>query len=73
MPPAPQPIWNGPSEFTRQLERRPGLSDELPAVIPAPEPDRPPEKKSYVPLLLVLNLIVIIATGLVVYFALKRC
>jgi hypothetical protein len=73
MPPVPQPIWNGPSEFTRQLERRPDLSAEAPAVVPALEPDRPPEKKSYVPLLLALNLIVIVATGLIVYFALKRC
>jgi hypothetical protein len=72
MAPVPQPIWNGPSEFTRQLERRPGLSSELPTVVPAPEPERPPEKKSYIPLLLALNLIVIIATGLILYFALRH-
>jgi hypothetical protein len=31
------------------------------------------EKPSLIPLLLGLNLIVIIATGLILYFALKRC
>jgi len=40
--------------------------------VPAAEPEPPPDKKSYVPLLLALNLIVIIATGLIVYFALRR-
>jgi hypothetical protein len=72
MPAAPPPIWSGPSEFTRQLERRPAISAVVPTAVPAPEPDPPPEKKSYVPLLLALNLIVIIATGLIVYFALRR-
>jgi len=73
IPAPPQPIWNGPSEFTRQLERRPEPSAETPSVAPALEPDQPPEKKSYIPLLLALNLIVIVATGLIVYFALRRC
>jgi hypothetical protein len=71
-PQAPPPIWNGPSEFTRQLERVPAISAAVPAAIPAPEPPPPPEKKSIVPLLLALNLIVIIVTGLVLYFALRR-
>jgi hypothetical protein len=68
---APPPIWSGPSEFTRQLERSPAISSVVPAV-QAAELEPPPEKKSYVPLLLALNLIVIIATGLIVYFALRR-
>jgi hypothetical protein len=72
IPAAPQPIWSGPSEFTRQLERSPAISAVVPAAVPAAEPEPPPDKKSYVPLLLALNLIVIIATGLIVYFALRR-
>lgn len=72
LPAAPPPIWSGPSEFTRQLERSPAISAAVPAAVPAAEPDLPPEKKSYVPLLLALNLIVIVATGLIVYFALRR-
>jgi hypothetical protein len=46
----------------------------MPADAPAARSSEPPPvaKRSYVPLLLVLNLVLIIATGLVVYFALKR-
>jgi hypothetical protein len=72
MPAVPPPIWSGPSEFTRQMERSPSISAVVPAAVPASEPEPPPEKKSYVPLLLALNLIVIVATGLIVYFALRR-
>jgi hypothetical protein len=73
LPPPPQPVWAGPSDFSRQLERLP-VSSEVPAAAASPQPSAPPAAKpSYVPLLLVLNLVVIIATGLVVYFALKRC
>jgi len=39
-----------------------------------PPPDQPADhKRSYVPLFVVLNVVFILATGLVVYFALRRC
>jgi hypothetical protein len=66
--------WSGPSEFTRQLSRGPQLDQEPPEVLGAPSPAEPPaHKPSWVPLLLALNLVVIVATGLILYFALKRC
>ncbi|MGH7525599.1 MAG: hypothetical protein ACREMX_02735, partial [Gemmatimonadales bacterium] len=74
-PPMPSPVWSGPSEFTRQLQGGPRLGSEDPPVLAAPAPPEPPtpQKPSYVPLLLALNLVFIIATGLILYFALKRC
>ena len=72
-PPTRQPeVWSGPSDYTRQLNSA--------AEPPPPAPEVPPEapvpaegRRSLVPLLLGLNLVVIVVTGLVVYFALRRC
>jgi Wiskott-Aldrich syndrome protein len=70
------PAWGAgaASEFTRQLSRSPQMSPVTPEVIGGPEP--PPAMaqpaRSYVPLLLALNLVVIIALGLILYFALRR-
>lgn len=83
--PAPPPVipatsWGGPSEFTRQLGSVPQppvsqFSGELPQVAGISEPNEASaeRKRSYLPLFLVLNLVFIMATGLVVYFALRRC
>jgi len=41
---------------------------------PPPPPDQPADhKRSYVPLFVVLNVVFILATGLVLYFALRQC
>ena len=69
-PPAPLPAWSGPSDYTRQL-RSVGAPTDPAAPIAAPAAPAG-EKHSIVPLLLILNIVVIIATGLLVYFALKR-
>jgi len=71
--PAPQPSpWAGPSDFTRQLSPGSPFSAQVP-VIPAPPPETAARKLSLLPLFLALNLAFIIITGLVVYFALRRC
>ncbi|MEO7986130.1 MAG: hypothetical protein ABI766_06320 [Gemmatimonadales bacterium] len=80
-PPSPLPGWSGESDYTRQLRPAP-LPDQAPPVAPVapvPESAKKPEAEAgagasrpLVPLLLVLNVLVIIATGLVLYFALKR-
>lgn len=72
--PAPLPGWAGESDYTRQLRPVQGPSDPAP---PAAAPEPAPESsgggsRSLLPLLLVLNIVVIIATGLILYFALKR-
>jgi hypothetical protein len=72
--PAPS-VWAGPSDFTRQLSRSPEAGfPEQPPIVPAPTlPEPQPQGKSIlVPVLLALNLIFIVITGLVVYFALRR-
>jgi hypothetical protein len=73
--PTPQPSWGGPSEYTRVFGSVPHASAEpqqpvSAGVAPEEMPDR---KRSYLPLLLVLNLLFILATGLVLYFVLRRC
>jgi hypothetical protein len=70
----PPPSWEGPSEFTRQLGSLPPPTGGLEAVPrSAPQEDSPDEKRSYLPLILVLNLVFILGTGVIVYFLLKRC
>ena len=74
-PPAPLPGWSGESDYTRQLRPPPAAAAELPPPVVAPPavPEAAPGgTRSLVPLLLVLNIFVIIATGLILYFALKR-
>jgi hypothetical protein len=82
-PPAPLPNWSGESDYTRQLSPAPAPIDAAP---PLPSPPPPldaasgakegpgsaPASQSIVPLLLVLNIVVIIATGVILYFALKK-
>jgi hypothetical protein len=79
--PAPLPGWSGESDYTRQLRPAPPPDPVAPVVPAAPPPDaaKKPEapagaegSRSLVPILLVINILVIIATGLVLYFALKR-
>lgn len=78
-PPAPPPpragSWSGPSDYTRELDPGARFSEPVPVVPPAADNPEAPDKRkgSYLPLLLVLNLCFIIATGLVVYFALRSC
>ncbi|HEY8258941.1 MAG TPA: hypothetical protein VIG08_14880 [Gemmatimonadales bacterium] len=75
-PPLPVPGWSGASDYTRQLSAVPAPADPAPAAVaPASEAAPAPAaaSRSIVPLLLVLNIVVVIATGVVVYFALKRC
>jgi hypothetical protein len=73
--PPPPPSLEGPSEFTRQLASALPPTGEFPGTaVHAPPPEEPPEeKRSYLPLFLVLNLVFILATGVIVYFLLKRC
>lgn len=71
--PPPSAPWSGPSDFTRQLGPSTPFSAQVPA-IPPPAPSEPTARKvSHLPLFLALNLAFIIITGLVVYFALRRC
>jgi hypothetical protein len=72
--PPPRPAWSGPSDFTRQLERGPHLgSDAPPVLVPLEPPDPPAGKKTPIwPLLLATNLISMLVTGLIVYFAFGR-
>jgi hypothetical protein len=74
-PPLPPPSWEGPSEFTRQLGIVSQPTGELStaAGVAAPQEEAGERKRSYLPLFLLLNLVFILATGLVVYFALRRC
>ncbi len=77
-PPSPLPGWSGESDYTRQLRPAQAPADPaLPTAVPAPPPSADLEPsgggaRSIVPLLLVLNIVVVIATGLILYFALKR-
>lgn len=73
--PLPPPSWQGPSEFTRQLGSALPPTGEFPetAASPPPPEEAAEEKHSYLPLFLVLNLIFILATGVILYFLLKRC
>jgi hypothetical protein len=74
--PAPPPAFRqGPSDYTRILG---GASDfrDAPPVLQAASPPASspgPPAKSFWPLWLLLNVVLILATGLVVYFALKHC
>ncbi len=79
-PPAPVAGWGGESDYTRQLRPVPAPIDSLPPPAALAPPDaasgvkekQPGAASSVVPLLLVLNIIVIIATGVILYFALKK-
>jgi hypothetical protein len=73
-PPSPPSSWDGPSEFTRLLGKV-SLTGEVAQVSGQPEAldDPVAAKPSYLPLFVVLNLVFILATGLIVYFALQRC
>jgi hypothetical protein len=66
--------WGGPSDFTRILNRspEPDTADGNDRVAPPPVGPAAARKSMLVPLLLALNLIAIVAVGLIVYFALKR-
>jgi hypothetical protein len=73
--PVPQGSWRGPSEYTRMFGSVPQPTGELAQPLSPPEPpEEPPERKrSYLALFLVLNLVFILATGIILYFALRRC
>jgi hypothetical protein len=74
-PAQPAPLaWGAASEFTRQLNRSPQVSSVTPEVVAGAEPSPPLARptRSYVPLLLALNLVLIVAVGLILYFALRR-
>jgi hypothetical protein len=73
--PVPPSSWDGPSEYTRLFGSVSPPTGELAQAAEIPEShDQPPEpKRSYIPLFVVLNLVFILATGIVVYFALRRC
>jgi hypothetical protein len=75
-PGAPPGQWAGPSDFTRLLSRSPEPDTAEPnapaAAAPPPIGPAAARKSMLVPLLLALNLIAIVAVGLIVYFALKR-
>jgi hypothetical protein len=73
--PLPPPSWDGPSEFTRLLGSVSPPTGELAqtATLSPPQEDPAERKRSYLPLFVVLNLVFVLATGLVVYFALRRC
>jgi hypothetical protein len=70
----PSPAWSGPSDFTRQLERGPHLGTDAPPALPLPDPSDQPDagKASVLPLLLATNVITMLVTGLIVYFAFGR-
>jgi hypothetical protein len=72
--PPPPPAWSGPSDFTRQLERGPHLGSDAPSVLEPPPPPEPPPARSgsIVPLLVATNLISMLVTALIVYFAFGR-
>ena len=74
-PPVPAPSWDAPSEYTRLFGSVPQPAGELADVPAMPPPAEEPaeRKRSYLPLFLILNVVLILATGLVVYFALRRC
>jgi len=73
--PVPQGSWGAPSEYTRMFGSVPQPTGELaPPLIPPEPPVEPPERKrSYLALFLVLNLVFILATGIILYFVLRRC
>lgn len=75
--PLPHPSWGtgAPSEYTRMFGSVPQPTGELARPVSEPEPreETPERKRSYIPLFLVLNLVFILATGLILYFALRRC
>jgi hypothetical protein len=72
-PPPQQAPWSGPSDFTRQLSPSAPFSAQVPAIPPPAASEPAARKASYLPLFLALNLAFIIITGLVIYFALRRC
>lgn len=74
-PATPPPPRLGPSDYTRILGGASELRDpSIPEPAPEPESSAPPAppRRSYLALWLLLNVVLILATGLVVYFALKR-
>lgn len=75
--PPPAPSWDAPSEYTRLFGSAPPPTGELAresSEMDSPVAEAPAERKrSYVPLFVILNVVLILATGLVVYFALRRC
>ena len=73
-PGAPAGAWAGPSDFTRLLNRspEPDTAERNAPAAPPPAGPAAARKSMLVPLLLALNLIAIVAVGLIVYFALKR-
>lgn len=77
-PPLPSPSWQGASEYTRVFGSPPQPTGELAVPPDLTSSQEPPQekverKRSYVPLFVILNVVLILATGLVVYFALRRC
>jgi hypothetical protein len=76
--PPPSPSWGAPSEYTQLFGSPPAPTGELalPTDLAAPPEateEKPERKRSYIPLFVILNVVFILATGLVVYFALRRC
>jgi hypothetical protein len=79
----PPPSGAGASEFTRMLGAiQPGRAPAPPPTLPfapAPPPTaaaggqqaETPTIKTYLPLILTLNVVLIAATGVILYFALK--
>jgi hypothetical protein len=71
---APPPAFSGASEFTRALGQ---IALPPPPAAAAPLKPKVEEKAasarpSYLPLLIVLNLVFIAVVGIIVYFALKH-
>jgi hypothetical protein len=61
------------SDYTRILKgARESAPPEPPPALPVPAPPASAEVKSYLPLLILLNVVLIVGTALVVYFALKH-
>jgi hypothetical protein len=73
--PVPQASWGAPSEYTRMFGSVPQPTGELAQPLSPPEPpdEQPERKRSYLPLFLILNLVFILATGIILYFVLRRC
>jgi len=72
---APLPRASGPSDFTRMLTpvEAPSSAPPPPAVKPGARPDQAAggRKPSALPLIIVLNVALVVAVGLVLYFVLR--